>query len=200
MINCSYLKYPPLKPKKLPKYLIFRNIGEEAGRENGTRVYNAINTKTGKVCGQVTCVPESIVRDKQRVLSMYVDELISYKPDNGVGTTLLNFIKALSKKYGCGGRFHLCASACYMPNRIPHVFYRKYGMTTGNKNIDNKLDKFIKKGKDATYKDFDGVIMYYPPITDLEKNKSKSIGQSFINFLSNMLTSLVEHSGRAYNG
>ena len=180
MFDYSYLKYPPIKPRKLPQYLILRNYGKE--EDDGIRFFSAFSTKTGKICGHVSCIPEILLRDKQKIRSMYVDELISYNPGHGVGTILLDFVRTLSKKYDCGGRFHLNSSACFQPNRIPHIFYRKYGMTSGSKCIDRKLDKFIKQGKMATHRDFGSLSMYYPPKDFNGKIKFLECVMKFLSF------------------
>ena len=193
MFNYSHLKYPPLKLRPLPKYLIMRNYGKE---KDGMRVYSTLSTKTGKICGHVICRPETVMRNKRRLRSMYVDELISYYPGNGSGTALLNFIKNLSKRTGCGGRFHLSASGCFTPQRVPHIFYRKYGMSTGNKYTDKRLDMFIKNGQDASTWDFNGVVMYYPPEAP-EKVPPKAASGFLKKIFSNILDYLIEYSNRS---
>ena len=70
------------------------------------------------------------------------------------------------------------SSAGYSPRRIPHIFYRKYGMNTNDANVNKRLDKFIAKGKTADYYDFSDINMYYPPI----KNPTTS-WQKFLAFL-----------------
>ena len=195
MFNYSNLKYPPLKPQKLPDYLMYRNYAVESINDSNTRIYNAISTKTGELCGRVSYSKESILHQGKRINSLYVEDLRAYKPNQGVGTTLLNFIRTLSYNYGFGGNFHLRASGTLKPSRIPHIFYRKYGMTTGRKSLDAKMDEFIKEGKDATYKDFDCILMYYTPEAPQKpKIKAKDATKYIKRFLRTILTKYGEYS------
>lgn len=186
MFNYSHLKYPPIKQRKLPEYLIIRNHGKE---EPGMLVYSALSTKTGKLCADVSVFPEDILHNNRYIRSMYIAELLSYNQNHGAGTALINFVKNLSKKCSCEGRIHLSASPSYNPNRVPHIFYRKCGMTTDNDYYDHKLDKFIKKGKNATYKDFGAMMMYYPP--EGEKNISKKFSQNVLGRISDWFVKLL---------
>ena len=43
----------------------------------------------------------------------------------------------------------------------PHIFYRKYGFTTDNKEILNKIDNCIKEKKQLTIKDAPITYMTY---------------------------------------
>ena len=54
-------------------------------------------------------------------------------------------------------------------------------MTTGDKKLDAKLDKFIKKGQTLTYKDINSMLMYYPPFPTIKKEKL-SLWEKFKNF------------------
>ena len=56
------------------------------------------------------------------------------------------------------------ASSGLVPQRAPQVFYKKCGLNSADKTTNKKLDQFIKKHKNATYKDFHNTPMYYPPI------------------------------------
>lgn len=175
MFNYSHLKYPPIKPQKLPKYLIFHSLESRPPYH----IFYAISTKTGENVGTVICIPRSILHNCKRINSVYVDVLLPKFPNHGIGTTLLNFVQAFSKNSGCEGRFHLTSSNGFAPHRVPHIFYRKYGMTTGIKKYDKKIDKFIKKGKNATYKDFRPMHMYYPQ----EKDSKKTFLQKLSSFI-----------------
>ncbi|MBD5401444.1 hypothetical protein HDR58_01400 [bacterium] len=114
---------------------------------------------------EMTCFKDYIERDgKKNVPSLYIWFIKSNCSGNGFGADLLRFAKRYSKAIGCNGFFHLSSDVGFLPNRVPHIFYRKQGMNTMNPDINSKLDKFIRKGKDATYKDFPTIDMYYPPI------------------------------------
>lgn len=167
-MNISHLKYPPLKcnlPKKIPEKLIIHDKWEYFNSYiDQFRMFSTKKEDFGKLA-VMRCFPEMIKRDLLvDIPSLYVQFLSSNCSGSGFGTAMLDFAKNYSKKIGCGGRFHLSADVAFMPNRVPHIFYRKYGMNTGIPKIDFKLDKFVKLGKNATYKDFNNIEMYYPPI------------------------------------
>ncbi len=131
------------------------------------------STKPGdKTTAQMICFPSVVNRKGQKdIPSLYIWSLITSKHDRGFGTAMLDFAKVLSHQLDCGGRFHLSADSGWFPNRVPHIFYRKYGMTTDSEYFDKRLDKFIKKGKNANYLQFCTMDMFYPPI-----EKEKSVG------------------------
>ena len=83
---------------------------------------------------------------------------------------MLNFAKYCSKKEDCNGFVHLKADFSFLPEAVPHVFYRKMGMNSGDKILDKKLDKLIKEGKNGSYNDIPCSPMYYPPISYPKKH------------------------------
>ena len=162
------IKFPPIKQQPLPEYLIFKT---RSSPENSPFLrYSAkiFSLKDGKVKGKSIYRPFEIERKQlndSRVKSMYVDYLYINDRKQGYGTKLLNYIKSDSYEKGYNGRFHVWSSSVFFPNNSPHVFYRKYGMTTENIETDALIDKFAKKNKTMTYKDLDDLFMYYPNIT-----------------------------------
>ena len=80
----------------------------------------------------------------------------------GYGTKFLNFARNLSKNMGLGGNMRLLAGATESGGEIPpHVFYRKYGFTTDNKTILNRIDNSIKTGEKLDIVSAPPVYMYY---------------------------------------
>ena len=175
MLKCRNLRLAPRyynRTRKLPDKLIF----ESGNLYEGSSYKSFVMFSTKPNCkdyAKIICGPSSIVINKQKLPSLCIYSLFSLPENQGFGTAMLNFAQSLSKKLGCGGNFHLTATDGWMPNRVPHVFYRKYGMTSGNKKIDKKLDKFIKKHKDATHYDFQEMDMYFIPELQNKKPKSK---------------------------
>jgi hypothetical protein len=130
------------------------------------------------------CFPEQINREGKLVNSLYVWSLKSTKSGLGLGSRLLNFAKLHSKKIGLNGNIHLISSTKREPERIPHIFYRKFGMNTNDIYVNHQLDKYIKEGKTATSRDFDSVVMYYPPIKfQPHTNKLNKIITQFKKFI-----------------
>ena len=186
MINSLYLKYPNITftSNPLPKYVI-KEV--EVLDENPYRGFVAISTKTGLRAGYMGCRCNGkknsyIIKGNNVVPSLYIADLFSYSRGSGAGIALLDFARDLSKEIGCEGNIHLVASGCYAPNSAPHLFYRKYGMNTGDKRIDRKIDSFIKRRKDAKRIELDNIMMYYPPV---EYPKKNNIISKLIHFIGN---------------
>ena len=181
-MKLSGLKYLPIKPKPFPKHLIYHQATskhEITGEIVDRFIMISTQKGEGKLKAVMECMKTVVDRDGQKnVPSVYVKTLLSPFSGYGLGTDFLNFAQFYSKKKGCNGYFHLFASASYSPHRIPHIFYRKYGMNTENANTNRRLDKFIIQGRKADYYDFSDVNMFYPPI----KNPITS-WEMFLNFL-----------------
>ena len=161
------IKYPPIKTpsiKKLPETLIYRRPDIINAKGHKFASFVLFNTKNNNKTF-MRCRPEKITRDKQEnIPSLFISNIISSPQKCGLGTKMLDFARNFSKKIGCNGYFHLIADDCYTPNSIPHIFYWKYGMNTGFRRYNDKLDFFVMMNKKATYKDFPHLEMYYPPI------------------------------------
>ena len=158
----TMLKYPPIKPKAITDLLIYTHQNKTP--LGTTRIRGKMySLSKGKECATFMCETDSLELKTEKP-SLYIDFLKSYERNKGYGTKLLNYAILLSKELGCDGNIYLNATEVLSPKSVPHIFYRKFGMNTGNKNIDKKLDKFIRKGKNATEKDFQSINMYYPPI------------------------------------
>ena len=93
----------------------------------------------------------------------------------GIGTKILKFAEEFSRKSGCNGFMTLKSDVSFMPEKIPHTFYRKFGFSTLEKKTDKKLDMFIRQNKDATHKDFPCLLMHYPPMAEKNSFSLKNI-------------------------
>lgn len=167
--NNKTLKYPPIKYnlKKIPDCLIYYS--------NKSKSYHDfVMGKTSKpyaTCSMY-CEISDVFNKWKMVPSVYIHYIKSNPRKQGLGFKMLDVVKRFSEKNGCEGRFHLFATSEYTPHELPHICYRKYGMTTGDKTTDKELDKFIKSGQNATKEDFDSMLMYYfPPKQKNEKTK-----------------------------
>lgn len=176
-MNIANLKFPPLKcyqPTSFPNKLIYKSYANYFGHK--VDQFIMFSTKKGSDDHAIMkCFPELITREgKRNIPSLYVWFLSSNCSGKGFGTEMLDFAINYSKKIGCKGNLHLTSDVSFMPNRIPHIFYRKFGMSTKKPSIDRKLDSFIAKKKNATYKDFDTIEMFYPPI-EHKKDKLRNL-------------------------
>ncbi len=138
----------PIKPRKIPQNLIYN--------PKGTDLYKLINLKNGSVIGQMVAYP-SINKD------VYIASLAIYRERRqGFGKMFLDFAKNMSKKCGFEGRMSVYASTLALdPHNPPHIFYRKYGFVSEDKEMLNKIDKCIKNRKQLDYRATPSTLMYY---------------------------------------
>lgn len=172
MNKISKIKFPPIKYKPLNK------TSEELVYKTGLKlcdlpseIFIMLRFKKPDERCYMAAFPTKIERDeKKNVPSLYISKILSTPMRSGLGSKMLDFAKYYSQKNGCNGYFHLDANSGYLPNSVPHIFYRKQGMNTKFSYLNKRLDKYIKKGKNATYRDIENITMYYPPI---EKPKNR---------------------------
>ena len=160
-----------VKPlSKLPECLIYRTQ-KNVGQNRIYQIAKIISLKDGKLKGVAEFYPANAYRGNanEKESSVFVSWLYVYDQGNGFGTKLLNYVKEYSKKIGCHGNFWLDSSPNITPQKAPHTFYRKYGMTSDSLKTDKQLDKFIKQNKIPTYKDMGEILRYYPPIAVPQK-------------------------------
>lgn len=111
-----------------------------------------------------------------------IDFLEVTTKNKGIGTKILKFAEEYSKQIGCNGYLTIKADGSFVPQKIPHIFYRKFGFSTFDKKTDKKLDKFIAQNTCATFKDFPCLLMHYPPLP----KKSPKFMQMFAKILQNL--------------
>lgn len=177
IINSQNINRMPLK--KLPDKLIWHRA-----QRLDYHTFIIFSTTNPNQHAQMICRKATQYLDGKREASLFISSIKSHPPGKGLGTALLNFAHKFSKEIGCGGRFFLSADAQFDPHKAPHIFYRKFGMNTSYKDINKKLDEFIKQEKNGTISDFPHVLMYYPPIEVKETPKQKfSLKENIQNYL-----------------
>ena len=113
--------------------------------------------------GTLVCHKSELkIRPDYDGMVLAIDFIETRNKNQGWGTRILEFAKKYSKQIGCNGFMTLKADGSYTPKRIPHIFYRKFGFSTLESNTDKELDRFIKKGENATIKDFPCLLMHFP--------------------------------------
>ena len=185
MINriSNQLKYPPLKyiKREIPdKLFLFKKA--DFGNINDVVMFS-----TKPPFGEARM---SYFKSESRD-SIGITMLLSFPRKQGLGTEMLRLASKISQQEGFEGRFFLVADPSFTPNEAPHLFYRKFGMNTGNKNIDKKMDAFIKKGKQGTYVDFPREFMYYPPIPYQQEKNGISIYKKLKNTIMEYINTLL---------
>lgn len=180
------LKFPPAKLTsfQMPEFLFYHYKPYKILKKERYLLYSI---KDKQVKAYMDCIPKKIWRDgKFKVPSLRIDFFQSLDRDKGFGTMLMDFAKILSKSLGCKGNIHLKASAALDPQRAPHLFYRKNGFNTGLHSIDNKIDKFIKNGEDASWMYLMENRMFFPPVKYFnEQKQGKKLIDLFIKWLVN---------------
>lgn len=162
----NHLKYPPLKPKKIPDRFIWQTEDSFCKDIHVFRMFT--KGKKSSLVALMRCCKAGY----EDPPSMIVTFLMSYDRGKGYGSEMLKFAEKLSRNIGCEGRLMLRASTSLLPQKIPHIFYRKYGFTTNDSKEDKRLDMFIENQKDASYKDFSDMLMYYDPNKKVVKKKT----------------------------
>ena len=146
------LKYPPIKRccrNNSDKFIY--HVATSKNIVTGELRDRFIMISTNKNCdvtALMECTKEYISRDGfERVPSLFINNLLPSRKGCGFGTAFLDFAREYSKKLGCLGNIHLSPNSAYDPHRIPHVFYKKYGMNNKDEAVNYKLYKFVKLGK-----------------------------------------------------
>ncbi|MBE7712465.1 MAG: GNAT family N-acetyltransferase [Cyanobacteria bacterium SIG26] len=151
--------------QKLPDRLVYFHTKKQRW---GTVEHNfkIISKYSSKLLGEMVCVPSKVYRkDVGEVNSLYIEYLSANKNiGQGVGRDLFNLAKIHSEQVGCGGYIYLESSDRLLPDKAPHTFYRKMGMNTGIKWVDEVLDVYISSGKYLQKGDLPILRMHYPPI------------------------------------
>ena len=126
-------------------------------------IFNFYARKNEKQIGKLVCHKSEIpIRPNYDSSVLAIDFLEVTDKNIGIGTKILKFAEEYSRQIGCKGFMTLKSDTTYMPERIPHIFYRKFGFSTFNKSTDKQLDKFINHNRNATKKDFPCLLMHYP--------------------------------------
>jgi hypothetical protein len=142
------IKFPPIKQHKITDKIVYyhKNKGQNI-------LYKMIDTKTGKLLGEMKARPETI-RDTYRRFSpnadiydsFYIEKLQAYKRNSGIGKTFINIAKKESLRYLCCGNIHLIAKNFLNPKDTPFMFYRKMGFSFNkyNQQTQKYIDNCIK--------------------------------------------------------
>ena len=172
------IKYRPLG--KTPEEVVYKT-GLTFFDDLNTNIFIMLRTKRPhERCVMITR-PEKIKRDGKNIPSLYIWRILSQPKNCGLGSAMIDFAKFYSKQNNYLGNIHLNANYGYTPYSIPHIFYRKQGFNTKYDYINKKMDDFIKSNTPATYKDFDNIEMYYPPIKSPEKKWQTILRKLFTN-------------------
>ena len=158
------IKFPPVKPKPLPKSLIYQN-GE---------MYNMFSTKTGKHLGRMIAgerfygkIAEEdfeFYPNKENYVSLYIVGLLAKVKGQGVGRKFIQFAKHLANNERCQGRVTVYA----LNNQEGKIlnasspFFRKCGFTSSEKPGLEDTDRVIKGLKPLHGDWYCSLPMYLP--------------------------------------
>lgn len=149
--------------KELPKELIYKRRINTVMKPTQVE-YVFFSTTGDKNWGEVVLHKRNDwdLLENFRGPYLIIDWIKTEQKDKGLGRTILKFCENYSKQIGCNGKMILLADPSYRPEKIPHLFYRKFGFTTFDNKLDRKMDRFIKNEQNATVEDFSTELMYYP--------------------------------------
>lgn len=159
----THFAYRP-QINKLPRVLIYK--------KPKSSLYTMMTTDKPRIVGSMWAQPRKIDGKKFfEIILLVIDER-----RKGFGTEFIDFAKNISKQSDCEGRVFLTSDINIFESKIPpHIFYRKQGFTTNDKQYLKKIDQFIKEGKEMTYKDNKCIYMYYDPTEKKPFEKLKEI-------------------------
>ena len=141
------------KKQPLPRTLIYN--------PEGTSIFRMYKTKNGPKRPVAIMHTDKLEKDGKDFF--YLSFLLAVDKHQGYGTDFLNFSKEYSKKIGCEGRVLVdAASTVYDLDTPPHIFYRKNGFTSHEKDRIMKIDRYIKKNKQLPAST-EALEMFYDP-------------------------------------
>ena len=147
----THFAYKP-KIQELPRTLIYNKLKSS--------LYTMVTTQDPRIVGTMWASPRVI--DKKNFFEIIL--LVIDERRKGFGSDFVNLAKNLSWEKGCDGRIFLTSDLNFFESKIPpHIFYRKQGFTSNDKEYLKKIDQFIKEGREMTYKDNKCIYMYYEP-------------------------------------
>jgi len=122
---------------------------------SNTNLYRMFDFKKAAYIGEMAVVKRN---------DLYIENL-NIKPEfrrMGFGRKFLDFAVNLSKQMGLNGNLRVMAGLTTNDlSNSPHIFYRKYGFTSYDKQILNKIDEHIKNHTKPAPYDLPLTIMYY---------------------------------------
>ncbi len=102
-------------------------------------IFNFYARKNEKQIGKLVCHKSEIpIRPNYDSSVLAIDFLEVTDKNIGIGTKILKFAEEYSRQIGCKGFMTLKSDTTYMPERNPHIFYRKFGFTTYDKGSDKQ--------------------------------------------------------------
>lgn len=141
----------------IPKINKIYNIDKVLFYEIKINQFRMLEMTTKNIAGDLMVTPR---KDELFINSIHIDKKYRRK---GLGKICLDFAKNLSIKKGFNGRLRCIAGYTPYDTKNPsHIFYRKYGFTTDNKEMLSDIDKAIKENRQLGSKSSFLTYMYYP--------------------------------------
>lgn len=92
-------------------------------------IFDIYSTDRAKKIGTLICHKSEIpLRPDYEGSVLAVDFIEVNRPNKGFGTKILKFAEDYSREIGCKGYLTLKADSSFTPNKIPHTFYRRFGV------------------------------------------------------------------------
>ena len=150
------------KPIKIPEVLFYKKPYKSVMHPPQTE-FLAFSTTGDKNWGELVVHKTKMqFRNDYKGETLAIDFISTHKKNKGLGATIIDFAKNYSKQIGCNGYIVLKAVSHFSKDNAPHIFYRKQGFTSLDKNFDKNLDSFIKNKQKVNPDIFPEKLMFYP--------------------------------------
>ena len=171
-LNKSILNTKPLK--SIPRGLIYHAPKSD--------MYSLVDLNSKKCVGKKLAYPKSCTNStfynvEPNGKTFHIYSLKISEKNQGWGSYFIKFAKNESIRRNCKGRVSLVA---FYPGKAPHIFYKKQGFVTKDKNLNSYLDKCIQEKYNPAY--LNAVDMFIPIEKYTKTNKPKETKKaSFLN-------------------
>lgn len=126
-----------------------------------TNNFRMIDVKKTRYIGEMIAYPYELKNDK----FLYIKRL-HIKPQfkrQGYGSKFIDFAKNLSKNLGFNKKLQVTAATLeHDPQTPPHVFYRKQGFGSDDRNALKNIDRHIRNNRQLDYRKTPALNMHYP--------------------------------------
>lgn len=159
--ECGVKSIMQLPKREIPQRLIYKHSDNEN--------YSMFDTKNGNFLGRMRAYTELndfYYEEFTLTKSFFIARLNAFVKNQKVGTDFINFAQKESFKQKCHGLVSLSSGNIKRP---PHVFYRKLGFDSRNREKISFVDEAIQNGTDLPREAKNWVIDMFFPIDKIKK-------------------------------
>lgn len=159
--ECGINSIMQLPKRKIPQRLIYKYSDNEH--------YSMFDKNNGQLLGRMKAYTELndfYFEPFTLTKSFFIARLDAFVKNQKVGTDFINFAQKESFKQNCYGRVSLSSGNIKRP---PHIFYRKLGFDSRNREKISFVDEAIQNGTDLPREAKNWVIDMFYPIDKIKK-------------------------------